>query len=93
MAFLGLFAPLAKNYVVSKKRIEPFEEEKKMSDIRTEYILNSVWIVDTILLIWALFLSFKRNNGFDLRSFLLACCCSPCYIAYAYAVPAKKKKK
>lgn len=45
-------------------------------------------IFSTILWMFAAYLSFQRNQGFDLGSQLLACCCSPCYIVYALAVPA-----
>lgn len=45
-------------------------------------ILSLCW---TILMLIALYLSFKYNNGFDLGGFLAACCCSPFYIAYKLA--------
>ena len=32
--------------------------------------------------VYALYLSFKCNNGFSFVGFLGACCCSPCYVAY-----------
>lgn len=32
----------------------------------------------------ALYLSFKRNNGFDLISFLVACICPYIYIIYYF---------
>ena len=44
-------------------------------------------ILNLLLLVYALYLSFKCNNGFNLASFLLACCCSPCYVAYRLAKP------
>jgi hypothetical protein len=34
--------------------------------------------------LWALYLSFKRNNGFDLGSFLMALFFAPIYIVYYY---------
>ena len=41
----------------------------------------------TSVMIFALYLSFKCNSGFNFGSFLLALCCSPFYIAYRLAVP------
>ncbi len=38
------------------------------------------------LSMFAAYLSFKCNNGFELGDFLLATCCSPFYIAYRFAV-------
>tara|TARA_Y100000389_G_C17457934_1_gene519462 strand:+ start:2465 stop:2884 length:420 start_codon:yes stop_codon:yes gene_type:complete len=61
------------------------EDDKKMN---IKLILN--WISGLIILIltiFGIFLSFKRNNGFDLGSFLMACCFGPCYVLYALAVP------
>uniref|UniRef100_A0A6C0D9I9 Transmembrane protein n=1 Tax=viral metagenome TaxID=1070528 RepID=A0A6C0D9I9_9ZZZZ len=43
-------------------------------------------IFHTIVALFAIFLSFKCNNGFNLPSFLAACCCPTCYIVYAFAV-------
>lgn len=44
-------------------------------------------IINTAIFVFAIFLSFKRNGGFDFGSFLAACCCSLCYVVYALAVP------
>ena len=44
-------------------------------------ILN--WVVQ----FYAIYLSFKCNKGFNLGSFLVACCCSYFYVAYRVAVP------
>ena len=41
----------------------------------------------TAMMIYALYISFKCNSGFNFGSFLLALCCSPFYIAYRLAVP------
>ena len=55
---------------------------------RDKTIVSTVLsIFSTLLLIYALYISFKCNKGFHLGSFLLACCCSPFYIAYRLAVP------
>ena len=48
-------------------------------------------IINTLILLYALYLSFKCMNGFSLGDFLLACCCSICYIAYRLALPCKRQ--
>ena len=50
-------------------------------------------LVQLVLFILALYLSVKCNKGFKLIDFLLACCCSPCYIVYRLAVPCKDLSK
>ena len=45
------------------------------------------YFINLALLIFAIHLSYKRNDGFNFLSVLVAFCCSPCYILYAYAVP------
>tara|TARA_B110001469_G_C9642577_1_gene323548 strand:- start:299 stop:523 length:225 start_codon:yes stop_codon:yes gene_type:complete len=35
-----------------------------------------------IIWLYAIYLSFKCNNGFSFVGFLGACCCSPCYAMY-----------
>tara|TARA_A100001388_G_scaffold106629_1_gene78160 strand:- start:158 stop:478 length:321 start_codon:yes stop_codon:yes gene_type:complete len=47
-------------------------------------------ILQVLVFIYALYLSFKCNDGFKLGDFLLACCCSSCYVAYRLAVPCKR---
>ena len=50
--------------------------------------VNSLYnLLQMIILIFALYLAFKCAHGFDIGQVLLACCCSPCYIAYRLAVP------
>lgn len=46
-----------------------------------------VQVFNTILLIYALYLSFKCNKGFKFGSVLFACCCPVLYIPYRLAVP------
>ncbi len=45
-----------------------------------------MYFLSTVVWLYAVYLSFKCNKGFSLGSFLLAFCCSPCYVAYRYAV-------
>lgn len=54
------------------------------------YIISQ--IVFLVFMIWALYLAFKRNGGFELGSFLAAICCSVCYIVYAYATPVQQQQ-
>ncbi|AUF82370.1 hypothetical protein TetV_278 [Tetraselmis virus 1] len=46
-----------------------------------------VWLVEFMISVFALFLCFRRNAGFVLGPFLVACCCPFCYIVYHFAVP------
>lgn len=45
-----------------------------------------LYFLSTAIWLYAVYLSFKCSKGFSFTSFLLAFCCSPCYIAYRYAV-------
>jgi len=83
MTFLGLFAPVLPKLL--KKKDEAFESDA--TDGGVVLIVLLFWVLDLVFFIWAIYLSFKRNNGFDIGAFLAACCCSPCYIVYAFAVP------
>ena len=84
MTFVGLFAPLLPKMMGNKK--ESFEGDGGTDGVALILILL-FWAIDMILFVWAIYLSFRRNNGFDLGAFLAACCCSPCYVVYALAVP------
>lgn len=75
------------------KSFEFFEESTEKSDIDSQSKNKSnksktsplVTIFSTILFIIAMYLWIKR--GFSIGGFFAACCCTPCYIAYALAVP------
>jgi hypothetical protein len=45
-----------------------------------------ITILQFALFVYAIYLSIKCNKGFNLGSFLAACCCSPCYVAYRLAM-------
>lgn len=49
-------------------------------------------ILYTILGFVALYMSFRRNHGFHLGSFLMAVFFAPLYIVYALAVPVEGVK-
>lgn len=68
-----------------EKEKENYRNTEQFQDMFPVQLLWS--IINLCLAIFALYLSFKRNQGFNFGSFLVACCCSPCYIAYALAVP------
>ena len=42
-------------------------------------------VFHTIIMVFALYLSFKCNNGFNPVDFLVACCCPVLYIIYRAA--------
>jgi hypothetical protein len=84
---VGLLAPLLPSVMpkTKKEKKEGFEDEA--TDGVALILILLFWAIDMVLFIWAIYLSFRRNNGFDVGSFLAACCCSPCYVVYALAVP------
>ena len=53
---------------------------------QTSHYRSFYSIFHTIIALFAIFLSFKCNNGFNLPDFLLACCCPVLYILYKFAV-------
>lgn len=84
-ASAAIQAFLLKNIKLNKDT-ETFKGNKKTRNkISMFTIIFS--IVNWCIFFLALYLSFKCNNGFDLASFLIACCCSPFYVIYRIAVP------
>lgn len=45
-----------------------------------------IYVIDVMVLLGALFLSFKRNQGVNIGSLLAAVLCPWCYVAFALAV-------
>jgi len=56
------------------------ESKHTSSPLRTIYS-----VFHMVVAIFALYLSFKCNKGFDIGSFLMACCCPYIYIIYKFA--------
>ena len=79
--------------------MEDIENNNEYNEIRdsdnnetctTKSILNLLWgMLNVLVGVYAIYLSFQRSGGFDFGSFLAALCCSWCYVAYALAVPIK----
>ena len=67
-------AELAEEFFKTKKAQN---DEEKSSVLST--LIGFFW---TMVSFFAIFLSFKCNRGFNLGSFLAACCCAPFYVAY-----------
>ena len=44
-------------------------------------------VIGTLVVLYALFLAFRCNKGFNLGDFILAICCAPFYIVYKIANP------
>lgn len=59
-----------------KKEIEPF------ADSTTSTIYG---VFHFICFIFAFYLAFKCNDGFEITSFIAACCCPFLYIIFKYA--------
>ena len=68
--------------VVSEESEEPEKKNDKNSVLKLIQ-----YFIFVILFFAAIYLSFKCNNGFHLGDFLIACCCSPCYVIYRLAIP------
>ena len=66
---------------------EAFKSSKNSKIVINPIVHIFSSIVQTIVLLGALYLSFKCNKGFNLGSVLLACCCPICYLAYRLAIP------
>lgn len=78
---LGLIVP-------DKEAFADGSTQSKKKNVVTKNVVQVLWSILNLLLTGiALFLSFSRNQGFHFGSALAACCCSPCYILYALAVP------
>ena len=62
-----------------------FREEFADEGYSTGYYIYA--IVQFLVWGYAIYLSFRCMGGFNLGDFLMACCCSICYVAYRLAVP------
>ena len=67
---------------------EPFKKNPSLNNVTksSSYVIV-LSIINWIIFIAAIYLSFKCNKGFKFSSFMLACCCSPIYLIYRLAVP------
>jgi hypothetical protein len=75
--------PFIKNMLDKRNKKEKFQQLKASVDG-----VSLLWgIINLLVGLYALYLSFSRNQGIDLGSLLVAFCCSWCYVAYALAVP------
>lgn len=59
------------------------EQTETVNDMSIGKLIYS--LVNLALMIYAIYLSFKCNKKFSLGHFLMAFCCSPCYVAYKLA--------
>lgn len=73
---------------------ERFETEGVSPDVIVQVSAVGALIsfLHTLMFIFALMLMFQRNRGFSLGGFLVSCCCTPCYLAYALAAPVGNQK-
>ena len=78
----------AKKYLDDKSK-EGFDDSLDGLTGGTVALYVMMWLLDLFLSIFALFLSFRRNQGLAFGPFLAACCCPVCYIVYHFAVPLK----
>ena len=65
------------------------EEDKKNTIFSGKSIYNIIFYIITI---YAMYLSYTCNKGFDFVEFITACCCGPCYVVYKLFVGCNKVK-
>ena len=71
-----------------KKKIMHFRDDEDFETDPIGYIMtHPLVLINYILAIVAVYLSFQRNQGFSLGPFLAALVFSPFYLLYAYAMP------
>ena len=58
---------------------QPVQQAQPIKKSPMRMFISFFW---TSVTFFAIFLSFKCNGGFDITSFLGACCCGPFYVAY-----------
>lgn len=63
------------------------EDDNKKPGISKMMIFN---IVIGLFTIYAIYLSYSCNNGFDLVGLIGACCCGPLYVIYKLLVECNK---
>ena len=88
----GLLTALDKN-----ESFQVVSEETEITTVSTKKSSNTddpvdifriiQYLIMVIIFFGAIYLSFKCNDGFHLGDFLIACCCSPCYVIYRLAIP------
>ena len=61
---------------MEKKEIEPFFNSTNQSMYSVFHFICSIF---------ALYLAFKCNNGFEITSLIAACCCPYLYIIFKFA--------
>ena len=73
-----------KEPITTTKTTEPFtdDQDKKCNSVAKNILIFVMNVINIIIFVWAVYLSFKVNDGFDPLHFLLACCCSICYLPY-----------
>tara|TARA_B100000902_G_C27132203_1_gene824227 strand:+ start:93 stop:332 length:240 start_codon:yes stop_codon:yes gene_type:complete len=75
-------------YLIHFSKKNDNNTKENFNSNNTTKILNVlIWLIHLAIAFLAIYLSFKRNNGFNIKSFLLALFFPIIYIAYAFAVP------
>jgi ABC-type bacteriocin/lantibiotic exporter with double-glycine peptidase domain len=74
------------NQSQKSKTSQKSQKENFKNSQKSESVGSTIYqIFSLIIFMVAMFLWFKR--GMDIGGFIVACCCSPCYVAYALATP------
>ncbi len=67
------------------KKTEKFEEDSEVNEAKTGLYSTMTSIFWLIVVVFAIYLSFKKNNGFNILGFLAAFFFAPIYIIYVVA--------
>lgn len=68
-----------------KVKTEKVKTGKVKTDSQTNISSTILSVFHTIMVVFAIYLSFRCNNGFHFGAFLASCCCPQLYIMYAAA--------
>ena len=61
------------------------KKENKKEGFSNLKVINIIKIFHVMIGLFAIFVCFKCNEGFDIGSFLAACCCPEFYLIYIAA--------
>lgn len=70
------------NFDDKEKKTVVVDKNDNCNSIPRNIVMFLLNIINLSIFIYAIYLSFKVNAGFNLLHFLMACCCSICYLPY-----------
>lgn len=82
---------LMNTFVTGDLPIQQGGNVDNQSTIKSPMRRQFISLVSMVCFVAALYLSYKRNNGFNAGSMLFAFCCSTLYLVWAFFNPIKKE--